>query len=162
MGRPQIARSGLPGNRVDSSRAGITPRTRCIIGNPWQDMLDITYLQGLDGHGRGIRPSPGRAPPHPGKAFFCRSRHGGRRGKNLYYQSIFSVDVHEVQERADFGGFSRRCYAVGGSIFKAADCLALPAQSWYIRGVKQVISGKLLRPLGTVSTLKKWEEPEHG
>ncbi|MDD5323675.1 MAG: hypothetical protein PHD43_24360 [Methylococcales bacterium] len=27
MGRPQIGRSGLRGNRVDSSRAGITPRT---------------------------------------------------------------------------------------------------------------------------------------
>src|SRR5271157_2246647 len=39
MGRPQIARKGLPGNLVDSSRAGITPRTLCIVGNQGQDML---------------------------------------------------------------------------------------------------------------------------
>jgi hypothetical protein len=39
MGRPQIARNGLPGNLVDSSRAGITPRTLCIVRDQGQNML---------------------------------------------------------------------------------------------------------------------------
>ena len=73
----------------------------------------------------------------------------------------FLRETSGCQKKACFGGFSGWYEAVRGSIFKAADCLASPAQSWYIRGVKQVVSGKLLSPLGTVSTLKKWEEPVH-
>jgi hypothetical protein len=77
-------------------------------------------------------------------------------------QPFITACADETEKGLILPPFSKPGYAVRGAIFKAVECLALPPISCYIRSVKQVISGKLLRPLGTVSTLKKWEEPVHG
>jgi hypothetical protein len=57
---------------------------------------------------------------------------------------------------------SERRYAVPKRYFQGCGVVGIAPVSCYTMRVKQVISGKMQRPLGTVSTLKKWKEPVHG
>jgi hypothetical protein len=84
--------------------------------------------------------------------------HRGRPKEIIFLRARIRV---QLAKRPIFAGFSKLEESPRGAIFKAAECLVLTPYSWYIGRVKQVISDKLLRPLGTVSTLKKWEEPVH-
>lgn len=79
-------------------------------------------------------------------------------GVKLFHQ--FSGSLSSAK-KACFYPIFQTLFAVRGAIFKAAVRVALAQNSCYIRGVKQVTSDRLQCPLGSVSILKKWEEPEY-